>query len=73
MNKQSKNKVTKTVDKSRRPSTAPTELGEQELGKASGGAFDTYMVMHKAGGTVADGTDPNTGGKAVNPFTGKPS
>jgi hypothetical protein len=67
MNKQSENKATQN-----RPKFANDELNEQELEKASGGAFDTYIVfMRKSGGTVAYGTDPNTGGGTVNPLTGK--
>jgi hypothetical protein len=55
MNKQSGNKVTKTdtIDKSEKPSAAPTkdDLSEQELEKASGGAFDTYMQFKDDKGT----------------------
>jgi hypothetical protein len=52
MNKPSKDKatITSTIDKSKLPSAAPTkpgtdELSEQELDKASGGAFDTYILL----------------------------
>ena len=50
MKKQSENKttITNTIDKSKKPSAAPTnkdELSEQELDKASGGAIDSYMYF----------------------------
>jgi hypothetical protein len=50
MKKQSGNKaaITNTIDKSKKPSAAPTnkdELSEQELDKASGGAIDSYMTF----------------------------
>jgi hypothetical protein len=50
MTKQSENKatITNTIDKSNKPSAAPTnkdELSEQELDKASGGAIDSFMTF----------------------------
>jgi hypothetical protein len=49
MNKQSGNKatITNAIDKSKKPSAAPTkdELHEQELEKALGGAIDSYMTF----------------------------
>jgi hypothetical protein len=52
MNKQSENKAAKTgtIDKSKKPSAAPTkdELSEQELDKASGGAVDAFIWFQPA-------------------------
>jgi hypothetical protein len=47
MNKRPENTATQN-----QPKFAKDELNEQELEKASGGAFDTYIVfMRRSGGT----------------------